>query len=212
MRNIELPHQLSSSISNEQIDFSVKARRAQPLKKSSSLIFFGTIWTALTSIFVFAFFSPLFQGNEVHFEANGVPTVAGPDNLEPIIMPAILLGIFVLVGVGMLYWGIYSTFKKGGFFVGTPIRLVHFHNGNIRSIDWELFSGDIEVSGNDQKGSILLQMRTGAMVSRKNGPDSYVPNTIYISDIPNVYEVEQICRRRIKENDPTPPLTLNSMG
>ena len=48
-------------------------------------------------------------------------------------------------------------------------------------------------------------MRTGRMVSRKNGPDEYVPDVIYMLEIPNVFEVEQICRRRIKENDPTPP-------
>jgi hypothetical protein len=45
------------------------------------------------------------------------------------------------------------------------------------------------------------------MVSRKNGPDRYVPDVIYISDVPYVFEIEKICRKRIKENDPTPPIT-----
>jgi len=173
----------------------------------SFLILFGTANAEFYCIFVFAFLGPLFQGKEVHFESNGVPTVASPNNLGPIIMPTIIIGIFVLIGIGMLFWGIYSIFKKGGYFVGTPTRLVHFQNGNIRSIDWEQFSGDIEVSGNAQKGNISLQMRTGKMVSRKNGPDRYVPDVIYISEIPNVFNVEQICRRRIKENDPTPSTT-----
>jgi len=95
-------------------------------------------------------------------------------------------------------------FKKGGYFVGTPTRLVHFRNGTIRSIDWEQFSGDIEVNGNEQKGNISLGLRTGKMVSQKNGPDRYVPDTIYISGIQEVYKVEKLCRMRIKENDPTP--------
>jgi len=207
MENITLPLGLSSSVSSENNDFTVKAGRAQPLKISFFLILFGTVWTAFTSIFVFAFLGPIFQGKEVHFESNGVPNVAGPDNLGPIIMPVIIIGIFVLVGIGMLSLGIYSIFKKGGYFVGTPTRLVYFQNGNIRSIDWEQFSGDIEVSGNAQKGNISLQMRTGRMVSRKNGPDRYVPDVIYISEIPNVFEIEQICRKRIKENDPTPTTT-----
>jgi len=211
MENIALPQELSSSLSSENKDFAVKAGRAQPLKKSISLILFGTVWTAFTSIFVFAFLSPLFQGKEVRFESNGVPTVASPDNLGPIIIPAIIIGVFVLVGIGMLSWGIYSIFKKGGYFVGTPTRLVHFQNGNTRSIDWEQFSGDIEVSGDAQKGNISLQMRTGRMVSRKNGPDRYVPDVIYISEIPNVFEIEQICRRRIKENDPTPAIAGQNM-
>ena len=212
MENIILPMELSSSIGSENKDFAVKAGRAQPLIKSFSLILFGTVWTAFTSIFVFAFLGPIFQGKEVHFEANGVPTVAGSDNLGPIIMPAIIIGVFVLIGIGMLSWGIYLIFKKGGYFVGTPTRLIHFQNGNIRSIDWEQFSGDIEVSGNAQKGNISLQMRTGRMVSKKNGSDRYVPDVIYISEIPNVFEIEQICRKRIKENDPTPTATGHNIA
>ena len=192
-----LPEDLSSIIGSESKDFAVKAGRAQPFKTSLSLILFGTAWTAFTSIFVIVFLGPLFLGKEVHFESNGVPTVASPDNLGPILVPALIIGLFVLVGIGMLSWGIYSMFKKGGYFVGTPTRLIHYQKGKIRSIDWEQFSGDIELRGDIHKGNISLQMRTGKMVSRKNGPDKYVPNVIYISEIPRVFEIEQICRRRI---------------
>ena len=197
MENTTLPADLSTVVASESKDFAIKAGHAQPLKKSFSLIFFGTVWMAITSIFVFAFLGPLFQGEEVRFESNGMPTVAGPDNLGPIVMPAIIIGIFVLIGIGMLSRGIYTLFKKGGYFVGTPTRLIHYQKGNIRSIDWEQFSGDIEVNGNAQKGNISLQMRMGRMVSKKNSLDRYVPDVIYISKIPNVFEVEQICRRRI---------------
>jgi len=194
-------------IGSERKDFAVKAGRAKPLKASLAIIIFGTFWTAFTGIFVVAFLGPLFVGKEVHFEANGVPTVAGPGNLEPILVPALIIGFFVLIGIVMLIGGFYSMFKKGGYFVGTPMRLVHYYKGNMRSIDWEQFSGDIEVNGNIQKGNISLQMRTGRMVSKKNGPDRYVPDMIYMSKIPEAFEIERICRKRIKENDPTPPNT-----
>jgi hypothetical protein len=202
-----LPEVVNSVVGSESKDFSVKAGRAQPRKKSISIILFGTFWTAFTSIFVIAFLGPLFVGKEVHFESNGIPTIASPDNLEPVLVPALMIGFFVLVGIGMLAWGFYSMFKKGGYFVGTPTRLIHFQNGNVRSIDWEQFSGDIEVRAKTRYGNLSLQMRTGRMVSRKNGPDRYVPDVIYMSDIPDVFEIERICRRRIKENDPTPPIT-----
>jgi hypothetical protein len=203
--NITLPPDLNAAIGSEKKDFVVKAGLAQPRNNSIAKIRFGVAWTAFISIFVFTFLEPLLYGEEVHFVLNGVPTVASPDNLDPILMPAIIIGIFLLIGISMISWGIYSLFKKGGYFVGTPLRLVHYLNGNIRSIDWEQFSGEIEFNGNADKGSISLQMRTGRMVSRKNGPDEYVPDVIYILEIPNVFEVEQICRKRIKENDPTPP-------
>jgi hypothetical protein len=145
----------------------------------------------------------------VHFLANDVPAVAGPGNLKPLLLPALVIGIFVIVGLGMLSWGLSMLFMKGGYFVGTPTRLVHFRNGTIRSIDWEQFSGDIEANGNDQKGNISLGLRTGKMVSQKNGPDRYVPETIYISGIQDVFRIEQLCRLRIKENDPTPSPAQN---
>lgn len=200
----ELPQNLLTVIGEEKIDFSVKAKRAKPVKSSMGVIFFGTIWTAFTSIFVYAFFGPLFFGEEVHFTSNNVPTVASPDNLEPLIFPAILIGVFVLIGLLMLGFGLFSLIKKGGYFVGTPFRLIRYENGNVRSVDWEQFSGDITVNGDEISGDLSLQMRTGKMVSSKNNRRRYVPETIYLTGIPDVYEIEKICRLRIKENDPTP--------
>ena len=200
-----LPHMLIQHLGSENRDFAVKASRAQPAKSSIALVLFGACWLAFTSIFVIAFLGPLFAGKEVHFSSNDVPQVAGPGNLGPIVVPALIIGLFVIVGLAMLSFGLYMLFKKGGYFVGTPTRLISYNKGSIRSVDWEQFSGDIEVAGNERKGNITLGMRTGRMVSRKNGGDQYVADTFYISGIPRVYEIEQICRKRIKENDPTPP-------
>jgi len=202
--NIILPQDLSTVVGSENKNFAVKGDRTQPLKKSLSLILFSFLWLTLTSIFVLTFLGPIFQGKEVHFTSNGVPTVAGPGNLGPILIPALIIGLFILIGMGMLGFGLYLLFKKGGYFVGTPTRLIHYQKGKIRSIDWEQFSGDIEINGNAQKGNISLRMRTGKMISKKNRPNRYVPDVVYISGIPNVFEIEQICRKRIKENDPTP--------
>lgn len=208
IESFQLPELLVANIGRESRDFSVMASRSQPVKVSLGLIIFGAVWLAFSSIFVVLFLGPLFVGREVHFLVNDVPTVAGPGNLKPIVLPAVIIGIFELIGLVMLFFGFYTLFKKGGYYVGTPVRLVHYRNGTIRSIDWEQFSGDIEVSGNDKKGNITLGLRTGKMVSQKNGPDRYVPDKIYISGIENVYKIEPICRMRIKENDPTPPLNL----
>ncbi len=205
--SITLPAELSENLGSEKRDFVVAAKRAQPPGTSVGSIIFGTVWLAFSSIFVFAFLGPLFVGKEVEFTANDVPVVAGPGNLGPIILPAVIIGVFVLIGVIMLGAGLAMAFNKGGYFVGTPTRLVHFRKGTMRSVDWEQFTGDIEVKGNEQKGFITLGLRTGKMISSKNSGTRYVPDKIYISGIPDVFQVEQICRKRIKENDPTPPLT-----
>lgn len=202
--NITLPPELESLTGSEIKDFAVKAKHAAPPKATLAIIIFGAVWLAFSSIFLFVFLGPLFQGKEVHFLTNDVPTVASPDNLRPILLPAVVIGIFIIIGLGMLGGGIYMMFKKGGYFVGTQTRLISFQKGKYRTVDWEQFSGDIEVTGKEQKGNIKLGLRTGKMVSSKDGPDRYVPDELYISGIPNVFEIERICRKRIKENDPTP--------
>jgi len=203
--NFELPQVLYNSLGSETRDFVVKAKRTSPVKVSLALIVFGTFWLAFTSIFVIAFLGPLFVGKEVHFTSNDVPVVAGPGNLGPVVVPALIIGLFVVVGIGILGFGIYTLVGKGGYFIGTPTRMVCYQKGTIRSIDWEQFSGDVEVSGTAEKGNLALGMRTGRMVSQKNSSDRYVPDMIYISGIPDVFEIEKKCRDRIKENDPTPP-------
>jgi hypothetical protein len=207
IQNSTLPPNLRTVIGSDRLDFAVKAQRAQPFKMSLGVLIFGIVWFLFSSIFVFVFLGPLFMGEEVHFTANDEPMVAGPGNLGPIIAPALIISIFVLVGIGMISWGIYLLTKPGGYFVGTANRLISYQSGNIRSIDWEQFSGDIEISGDDRKGNVTLQMRSGTMVSQKNGPDRYVPDTVYIAGIPDVFTVERICRERIKENDPTPVIS-----
>lgn len=207
IETINLPQELINAVGSESIDFAVKARRSQPAKAAIAFMIFGIVWLAFSSIFVILFLGPVFQGKEVEFLANDVPTVAGPGNLRPLLGPALIIGLFVLIGILMTTGAFFMLFKKGGYFVGTAARLISFRNGNYRSIDWEQFSGDIEVTGNDMKGNITLGLRTGKMVSNKNGPDNYVPDNLYISGIPNVHEIERICRKRIKENDPTPPAT-----
>ncbi len=199
-----MPPELSAYLGDEPRDFAVKAGRDQPLNRPLSQLLFGAAWTALTSVFVIVFLVPVWLGKEVHFEVNGVPTVAGPNNLEPLLWPGIFIGVFVLIGVGMMAWGLGSLLREGGYFVGTPTRLIHYFQGDLRSIDWEQFSGDMAVRGNGRKGTLSLQLRTGRMVSNKRGTERYVPDVIHLVDITQVFEIEAICRSRIKENDPTP--------
>ena len=138
MNNIRfLPRELESVVGTEKIDFSVFAERNKPVGQSMRMIFFGTVWLAFTSIFVIAFFGPLFKGEEVHFSVNDIPTTGSLENFEPMLVPALIIGLFVLVGIGILLWGLFSFFQKGGYFVGTASRLLRYNNGIIKAFDWE---------------------------------------------------------------------------
>lgn len=203
-----LPSDLKSVIGTEKVDFSILAKRKEPLNKSLGIIGFGIIWSAFISIFVIAFLGPLFKGEEVHFKVNDEPTTASWDNFEPMLVPSLIIGLFVVVGIAILCGGFYSLLQKGGYFVGTTNRLVHYRKGTITTYDWEQFSGNMEI--NSKKEDMSMELRTGKMVSRKNESDKYVPNILYISGVANILEIEKICRNRIKENDPTPAVLQNT--
>jgi len=108
----------------------------------------------------------------------------------------------VLIGLYMVLAGVFSLMKTGGYFVGTPTRLVRFNRGKMMWDSWDQFNGNIEVRGNNKRGTIIIESRTG---NKSSGfGNRYVPNIVYISGVPGAYEIEQICRKRIKEHDPTP--------
>ncbi len=204
MNKLQLPKDLQTVIGDENIDFSVYAKRKQPKSLTYGIIGFALLWLTLPSIGSYAFFKPLFKGENVNFKVNDIPTTANWDNLEPMIVPSLLLILFLVIGIGLLTWGLITLFKKGGYYVGTENRIINYVNGTIKYFDWEQFTGNVELNFN--KKNISLEMRRGKIKKRDNGPDKFIPEILHLSGIENIIEVEKICRERIKENDPTPPL------
>jgi hypothetical protein len=193
MINRFLPPELETVVGAEKIEFSVVSKRNKPIGQAAGTLIFGVIWSAITSIFVVAFFGPLFKGEEVEFGLNGEMVTASLDNLEPILVPALIIGVFVLIGIIALLVGIYQFFQTGGYFAATATRLLHYRKGNIATYDWAQFTGNVKM--NAKRGNITLQLRSG--YSTKNG--GFVHNVVFISGADNVLEIEKICRKRIKE-------------
>ena len=207
-----IPPELYTMLGGDTYDFIVKSERAVPLGQALSPMLFGFVWLLITGCLFTAFIGPIFMGNEVHFKSNGVETVAGPQNLEPLLFPISFISIFFLIGLAVFGNGLYLLFAKGPWYIGKEKELIVYKKNKIRTISYEQFSGDSEVGGDPQKGTITLQLRTGKMVSQKNRADRYVPDKIYIAGIQNALQVEQVLKKRIKENDPTPSTTVDSSG
>jgi len=194
MEFIELPPALNNAISNEGRDFAVKAGSLRPFRKSLSGIISGIVWLAFFSLLFFS----IFNVNLPEMIANGA---AGNNSINPAYYLIAFFGIFYLIGFIIIGSAIIPLIRRGGYFIGTPDRLIQYRSGIIRSIDWEQFTGDIRVSGNERKGTISMLMRTGRM-KRQRGGSIYIPDEIYITSIPGVFDIEKFCRRRIKENAP----------
>jgi hypothetical protein len=92
--------------------------------------------------------------------------------------------------------------KPGGIFIGTPKKLLNYRNGELISYDWDMFTMKTKVRGNAAKGNLTLIRTTGYKTKRNSGGNSYyIPYIVYMSGIPDVLEIEKICKQRIKESD-----------
>lgn len=210
MTSNKIPNELRSLIDSEETDFIIKSGRNYPKRKAYGLLFFSLFWIAFVSIFVVAFLGPLLMGEEVNFKTNGVPTSASLDNWEPAVVPALIIGLFVAVGIGMLIWSLLLFFQKGGYFAGTETRFIKYRNGVFTVKDWEQFSGNITMKSKGDIGNLKLELRTGKMKIKGKGTDKFVPDVICMSEIRHVFDIEKKCRIRIKENDPTPKISTNN--
>ncbi|NER18955.1 hypothetical protein [Spongiivirga citrea] len=199
----QIPKELRTIIDNEETDFITKSRRNHPRKKAISLLFFSLFWNGFISIFVVAFFGPLLKKL---FNKQSSNDISFSDFFD--VMPALIISLFVIVGIGLLVWTIMMFFQKGAFFVGTPTRFIKFRKGKAEIKDWEQFSGNIKIDGKGIYGNLEFELRTGKTKSRDNGPDKFVPDVIDMAGIKNTYDIGKKCRKRIKENDPTPAIKL----
>lgn len=205
IQNVELPEEINISLGSESRDFAVKSTLAQPILGSIYNIIFGAGWLVFTLYLISSFIDPEFIDHVINALKGTEAVTPYEGSLMGLLFLVVLFGIFVSVGLFKLLNGVFSLFRGGGYFVGTPTRLVNFRHGKMISSDWEQFSGNIEVKGSNKKGNIKLLMRTGKMIrGMGKGGSHYVPDITFIAGIPGVYDIEQICRKRIKENDPTP--------
>lgn len=200
LRKASLPRPLQQMLGNESIDFAIKAKRRFAGGGPFGLLLFGMAWTAFSSLFVAVFLGPLFWEGETHFEVNGVPTTASLDNLTPVIVPSLIIGFFLFIGLSMIFFSLVKMREPGGYFVGTPERLIQYRKGKVEITDWEQFTGNMEVTDKPKGGELIMLLRTG----KTNSKGHYTPDKVEMAGIPDVFTIEKHCSRRIKENDPTP--------
>ncbi len=203
MQILKIPPELKKVIGEEPTDFIVKAKWNHPRAKVKSLIVISLFWNSLVALFLYVMYAPLLRNGEVHFKSNDIPTTASWDNLRPLLVPSLILGVFLIVGIFLIIWSFVAAFQKGGNFAATPTRLIKYRNGKFQITDWEQFTGNTRIKYNGHLGTIEFLLRTGKMQNNDNNKQ-FVPDRIEIAGIPNVLQIESICRKRIKENDPTP--------
>ncbi len=199
MSRVELPRDLQSFISAEKVDFIAYARRKKPLSHSYKIIILGLVWLSVTAIVTYAMVQPILNGKGLEYRLNDKSVVASFDNLSTLIIPVSIITLFSLAGIAVLTGGIVSMFKKGGYYVGTESRIIHYLKSDIDYYSWDQFTGNIELDFNEN--CISLEMNRGEIKREKNGLERFVHEELHLSGVENVAEIERICRKRINENN-----------
>ena len=199
----KLPTDLKKIIGDEPVDFVIKPKWNYTRKKVRTFILMSLIWNGIVALFLYAMYVPLLTKGKVHFKSNGVPVVASLDNLKPLLVPSLIISIFLVIGIIMIVWSFTSYFQKGSIFVATPTRFIKYRPNLINLYDWGQFTGNSRINLNKTSGSIEFLLKTGK-IYKNDGNKRFVPDKIEIAGISNVLEVEEICRKRIKQNAPAP--------
>jgi hypothetical protein len=194
--------EIRGCLKDEPIDFTVKAAKIMPCKEAFAYFGTGLFLLAITGFLVGIFFGPIFSGEEIHFTILDVAVTAGPQNLSPLIAPAIIIGIFALAGIPIACFGLYYFIADGPWYIGTAKKIVMYRK-KIRTIGWSEFSEDIEIKGTAEKGDIILPMEAGWTPGWKsNWYGTYIGSKkkkIYITGIKDNIRLGEMIKKRINE-------------
>ncbi len=122
---LELPPTLNNAIGSEGRDFVVKAGSLRPLRNSLSGIIAGIVWLAFFSLLFFGIFNVSFP----EMVARGA---AENNRINQAYYIIAFFGIFYVIGFIIIGKAILPLIKRGGYFIGTPDRLIQYRNGIIR--------------------------------------------------------------------------------
>ena len=191
MNRFDLPKDLVTVIGNEKVDFAFLAKRKRQKSLTNFIILFAVMGVILPSIGVLAFF----------VSVSNDPSTVNIVNPEPMSTTSLLIIVVLIIGLGYLISKIISHYKnKKEYYVGTKNRMISYTNGNIEYFDWNQFTGNITLNFNTK--SISLEMRNINSNAISNNPYASIPETLHLTGVENLVEIERICRERIKGNEP----------
>lgn len=198
MNTTTLPNELQNIIGTERIDFVAYAKRKNARPTSYAVFGFALLWFSISTFANYVFFKPLFIGQDIRMESEGEVITANLDNLEPAIVPGVVLIVFLIIGIILFVWGLRYLLKKGGYYVGTETRIINYLEGEVMYLGWDEFTGNIELDIN--KKSVVLELHSGETRRDKDGTEEFVHDKLYLIGIDNATLVEEMCKKRININ------------
>ena len=192
-----IPPEIYEAIQGEAPDFIVQSKIQFKARTPFILPFiFGLLWTTFVFYFISLSFKQIQEGAELTINNETIPLKL--ENWPQFIAPILIIIIFLAVGLGLIAIAIHFFRKKGSWYIGTPKRIIEYDKKIRKSVEWTKFTGKITYEDEPQKRSIFVKENMIFMIYLETKND--LPSIFYINGIPNLADIEQICRKRIEEN------------
>jgi hypothetical protein len=182
-----IPQELADFIGDEKIVFSVRSKRKKPLTRQvrffAGSLFLLLISGAIATAFVFS------------------ASLALPEQSMGLHVLAFLFASIVVFFPLMVFVrAIFSFFRSGGYFVGTPNRLIHYrHNRKIKSRGWGAFAPNVMLHNLNQHGvgNVILELKKRIKTKDKKGNNTFYKHRVYMCSVENVLHIKSTCEQRI---------------
>ncbi|GIZ15771.1 hypothetical protein [Capnocytophaga catalasegens] len=185
-----IPHQLNYIINGENIEFVSFSQRNATWSNTIFSFLMGLIFIVM-GIFVLNFEMGLFAFLRGEYDQ----TTNIMELISESRLPVLVIGsLFSLAGMWVSVSAIFMIFSEGGYFVGTPTRLIHYKKGDVRIYVWELFTDEIKVD--IDKKHIRFTLKIGKY-ERQDKHEVFVPSKIEIVSAENVSKIERVAREQI---------------
>ncbi|ATA89217.1 hypothetical protein CGC58_05460 [Capnocytophaga stomatis] len=185
-----IPRSLNYVINGENVEFLSFSQRSATWSNVIISFVMGLIFSGV-GLFVLNIEMDLFALLRGEYEEVSIKTLLSESRL-----PVLIIGsLFSLAGVWVFVSAIFMIFSEGGYFVGTPTRLIHYKKGDVKIYMWELFTDEIKV--NIDKNYIRFTLKIGKY-ERKDKTEVFVSYKVEIISAENISKIEKVARERIR--------------
>ncbi len=193
INGVKVSAELYNMLEGENIEFILHSKFTSAAINNIPFLVLGGAWTFYGLFFFLSFYYQSFKG----WIPDPAKLTHAPENIIIIVTLGALV-IFVLTGVFIILASIRHIAKSGCWYIGTDRKLIVATRRRVHFYDWDQFTPDIELIGNDKKGSLILNMKTGKTIIKKSGKRVIVPEKIEMSGIRKMLTVEAVIRKHLK--------------
>ncbi|GIM51351.1 hypothetical protein CAPN004_03810 [Capnocytophaga cynodegmi] len=186
-----IPQTLNYVINGENVEFFSFSRRSATWNNVILSFVMGLIFSVV-GVFVLNVEMNLFAFLRGEYgEGTNIIALLSEGRLTVLVIGS----LFSLVGTWVFVSAFFMIFSKGGYFVGTPKRLIHYKKGDVKIYMWELFTDEIKVD--IHKSYIRFTLKIGKY-ERQDKTEVFVPYKVEVISAENVSKIERVARERIR--------------